>query len=98
IVDAIAATVLAHQRTGNAARRRADRGPGNSVAPRRRTDQRATGPAGQRAAIQASQLGKKVCVIDRKAVVGGAALTTGTIPSKSLREAIRHVTAAQRQG
>ncbi len=57
-----------------------------------------TGPAGQRAAIQASKLGKKVCVIERKAVVGGAALNTGTIPSKSLREAILHVTAAQRQG
>lgn len=47
-----------------------------------------SGPAGQRAAIQAAKLGKRVCVIERAEVVGGAAINTGTIPSKALREAI----------
>ncbi len=47
-----------------------------------------TGPAGQKAAVQAAKLGKKVCVIERKAVVGGVCINTGTIPSKALREAV----------
>jgi NAD(P) transhydrogenase len=47
-----------------------------------------SGPAGQKAAIQASKLGKSVCVIERREVVGGASINTGTIPSKALREAI----------
>ncbi|MDX2131661.1 MAG: Si-specific NAD(P)(+) transhydrogenase [Planctomycetota bacterium] len=47
-----------------------------------------SGPAGQKCAIQASKLGKRVCVVERSEVVGGAAINTGTIPSKALREAI----------
>jgi NAD(P) transhydrogenase len=47
-----------------------------------------SGPAGQKAAIQAAKLGKSVCVIERREVVGGASVNTGTIPSKALREAI----------
>ncbi len=47
-----------------------------------------SGPAGQKAAIQASKLGKRVCIVERAEVVGGAAINTGTIPSKALREAI----------
>jgi NAD(P) transhydrogenase len=47
-----------------------------------------SGPAGQRAAIQAAKLGRKVCIVEAKQVVGGAAINTGTIPSKALREAI----------
>jgi NAD(P) transhydrogenase len=47
-----------------------------------------SGPAGQRAAIQAAKLGKRVCVVERREVVGGNAISTGTIPSKALREAI----------
>ena len=47
-----------------------------------------SGPAGQKAAIQAAKLGKSVCVVEAKEVVGGAAINTGTIPSKALREAI----------
>jgi NAD(P) transhydrogenase len=50
-----------------------------------------SGPAGQRAAIQAAKLGKKVAVIEHKAVVGGACINTGTIPSKTLREAVMHL-------
>ncbi len=51
-----------------------------------------TGPAGQRAAIQAAKLGKRVTVIDRVRYVGGQALHRGTIPSKTLREAVMHLT------
>jgi NAD(P) transhydrogenase len=47
-----------------------------------------SGPAGQRAAVQASKLGKSVCVVESREVVGGSAVNTGTIPSKALREAI----------
>lgn len=51
-----------------------------------------SGPAGQRAAIQAAKLGKRVAVVERKHWVGGVALHTGTIPSKTLREAILYLT------
>lgn len=47
-----------------------------------------SGPAGQRAAIQAAKLGRSVCVVEQREVVGGVAINTGTIPSKALREAI----------
>ena len=47
-----------------------------------------SGPAGQRAAIQAAKLGKRVCAVERQDHLGGVAINTGTIPSKALREAI----------
>ena len=47
-----------------------------------------SGPAGQKAAIQAAKVGKKVGIIERKKVVGGICINSGTIPSKSLREAV----------
>ncbi len=47
-----------------------------------------SGPAGQKAAIQASKLGKSVCVIEKMRSMGGVAINTGTIPSKALREAV----------
>ncbi len=47
-----------------------------------------SGPAGQKAAVQAAKLGKKVGVIEQKEVVGGVCINTGTIPSKALREAV----------
>jgi len=47
-----------------------------------------SGPAGQKAAIQAAKIGKKVGIIERKRVAGGICINTGTIPSKSLREAV----------
>ena len=50
-----------------------------------------SGPAGQKGAIAAAKLGKKVAVIDRKESVGGVCLHTGTIPSKTLREAILYL-------
>lgn len=46
------------------------------------------GPAGQRAAVQAAKLRKRVAIIDRREVVGGVCVNTGTIPSKSFKEAV----------
>ncbi len=51
-----------------------------------------SGPAGQKAAIQAAKLGKQVCIIEKSNVLGGASINTGTIPSKALREAVLHLT------
>ncbi|MFQ5544128.1 MAG: Si-specific NAD(P)(+) transhydrogenase [Nitrospiria bacterium] len=52
-----------------------------------------SGPAGQRCAIQATKLGKKVAVIEKRRCVGGVCLETGTIPSKTFREAVRSFSA-----
>ncbi|HZL34973.1 MAG TPA: NAD(P)(+) transhydrogenase (Si-specific) [Tepidisphaeraceae bacterium] len=57
-----------------------------------------TGPAGQKAAIQAAKLGKKVCIIEKENVLGGAAINTGTVPSKALREAVLHLTGLGKRG
>ncbi len=46
-----------------------------------------SGPSGQKAAIQAAKLKKRVALIEKKGVVGGVCINTGTIPSKTLREA-----------
>ncbi len=51
-----------------------------------------SGPAGQKAAIQAAKLGTSVCVVEATANVGGGAVNTGTIPSKTLREAVLDLT------
>lgn len=50
-----------------------------------------SGPAGQRAAIQAAKLGRRVAVVERQRTVGGVCIDTGTIPSKTFREAVRRV-------
>ena len=50
-----------------------------------------SGPACQRAAIQAAKLSKRVAVAEIKSVIGGACINTGTIPSKTLREAALHL-------
>src|ERR1700720_1830610 len=50
-----------------------------------------SGPAGQRAAIQGAKLGKRVGLIERREVVGGVCINTGTIPSKTIREAVLHL-------
>ncbi len=47
-----------------------------------------SGPAGQRAAVQAAKLGKRAAVVEKRRCVGGVCLDTGTIPSKTLREAV----------
>ncbi len=47
-----------------------------------------SGPAGQRAAVQAAKLGRRAAVIERRRCVGGVCIDTGTIPSKTIREAV----------
>ena len=54
-----------------------------------------SGPAGQRAAIQGAKMGKRVALVERREVVGGACINTGTIPSKSMREAVIHLSGYQ---
>ncbi len=51
-----------------------------------------SGPGGQKAAIAAAKLGKKVAIVERKDMIGGVCLNTGTIPSKTLREAVLYLT------
>ena len=57
-----------------------------------------SGPAGQRAAIQAAKLGKRVAVAERTSVVGGVCINTGTIPSKTLREAVLYLSGYRERG
>ena len=47
-----------------------------------------SGPAGQRAAVQGAKLGKRVAIVEQEQLVGGVCLHTGTIPSKTFREAV----------
>src|SRR4026207_1848019 len=47
-----------------------------------------SGPAGQKAANQGAKVGKKVGIVEQKKFVGGLCINSGTIPSKSLREAV----------
>ena len=51
-----------------------------------------SGPAGQKAAIQAAKLGRRVALVERGHMVGGVCIYTGTIPSKTLREAVVYLT------
>ncbi len=50
-----------------------------------------SGPAGQRAAIQGAKSGKRVALVESREVLGGACINTGTIPSKTMREAVLHL-------
>jgi len=50
-----------------------------------------SGPSGQRAAVAASKMKKRVAVVESRAVVGGVCINTGTIPSKTMREAVLHL-------
>ena len=51
-----------------------------------------SGPGGQKAAIAAAKLDRRVGIVERKDMIGGVCLNTGTIPSKTLREAILYLT------
>jgi NAD(P) transhydrogenase len=51
-----------------------------------------SGPGGQKAAIAAAKLGKSVAVIEQRQMLGGVCVNTGTIPSKTLREAVLYLT------
>ncbi len=51
-----------------------------------------SGPAGQKAAIAAAKMQKRVALVERKGMTGGACVHTGTIPSKTFREAVLYLT------
>ncbi len=51
-----------------------------------------SGPSGQKAAIAASKLGRRVAIVDRRDMIGGVCINTGTVPSKTLREAVLYLT------
>ena len=57
-----------------------------------------SGPAGQRAAVQAAKLGKRTAIIERHAEIGGVMVNSGTIPSKTLREAVMYLTGYRERG
>jgi NAD(P) transhydrogenase len=50
-----------------------------------------SGPSGQRAAVSAVKKGKRVALVEARSVVGGVCINTGTIPSKTMREAVLHL-------
>jgi len=51
-----------------------------------------SGPGGQKAAIAAAKLGRRAAIVERRDMIGGVCLNTGTIPSKTLREAVLYLT------
>ncbi|MFI6786738.1 Si-specific NAD(P)(+) transhydrogenase [Nonomuraea sp. NPDC050383] len=51
-----------------------------------------SGPGGQKAAIAAAKLEKRVVIVERRNMMGGVCINTGTIPSKTLREAVLYLT------
>lgn len=57
-----------------------------------------SGPAGEKGAAQAAYFGKRVALIEREAVPGGACVNTGTIPSKTLRESALHLSGFRQRG
>ena len=57
-----------------------------------------SGPAGQRAAIQAAKLRRKVALVERRRHLGGVSVNTGTIPSKTIREAVMYLTGLGQRG
>ena len=74
----------------------------NDILPRRTMEKYdlivvGSGPGGQRAAIQASKFGKRAALVEKLEVIGGTAINTGTIPSKTIREAVLHLSGYQYQ-
>jgi len=57
-----------------------------------------SGPAGEKGAAQAAYFGKRVLLVEREAVLGGAAVNTGTVPSKTLRETALYVSGFRQRG
>jgi len=57
-----------------------------------------SGPAGEKGAAQAAYFGKRVALIEREPVPGGACVNTGTIPSKTLRESALHLSGFRQRG
>ena len=56
-----------------------------------------SGPAGQKAAIQAAKLGMRAAVVEQREMLGGVCVHTGTVPSKTLREAAVYLTGFSQQ-
>src|SRR5256885_2185494 len=56
------------------------------------------GPAGEKGAAQAAYFGKRVCIIERAPKPGGAAVNTGTVPSKTLRETALYFSGLRQRG
>src|SRR5438045_2305758 len=57
-----------------------------------------SGPAGEKGAAQAAYFGKRVCIVERAPKPGGAAVNTGTIPSKALRETALYFSGLRQRG
>src|SRR5438270_13116007 len=57
-----------------------------------------SGPAGEKGAAQAAYFGKRVCLVERAPKPGGAAVNTGTIPSKALRETALYFSGLRQRG
>lgn len=57
-----------------------------------------SGPAGEKGACQAAYFGKKVALVEREPVLGGAAANTGTLPSKTLRETALYLSGFRQRG
>ena len=57
-----------------------------------------SGPAGQKAAVQAAKLSKRVAIIEKATQLGGASLNTGTLPSKTLKDTIEYIHGLGRRG
>ena len=57
-----------------------------------------SGPGGQRAAIQAAKLGRRVAIVEQQEILGGVTAHTGTIPSKTLREAVLYLCGWREKG
>ncbi len=56
-----------------------------------------SGPAAKSCAVESAKAGKKVAVVDKKGMIGGVCVHTGTIPSKTFREAVLHLTGFRHQ-
>ncbi len=54
-------------------------------------------PSGEKAAVQAAKLHKRVAVVDKSPSLGGACIHTATLPSKTLREAVLFMSAMERR-
>jgi len=57
-----------------------------------------SGPAGQKAAVQAAKLSKRVAIIEKAPQLGGTSLNTGTLPSKTLKDTIEYIHGLGRRG
>jgi len=57
-----------------------------------------SGPAGEKGAAQAAYFGRRVALVEREPVLGGACVNTGTVPSKTLRESALHLSGFRQRG